>query len=153
MIKLAVSIFICQCAGLLGSLFTRSSLPGWYAHINKPVFTPPNWVFAPVWALLYALMGTAAFLVWQKGLVTEGVKKALGIFILQLVLNVLWSVVFFGARSITGGLATIVFLWLAIAWTIKQFLSISKPAAVLLIPYIAWVSFALILNASLALLN
>lgn len=153
MFKLAISIFICQCAGFIGSFFTRRSIPEWYAFINKPAFTPPNWIFAPVWASLFTLMGTAVFLVWRKGLHSPGVKTALGIFLLQLALNSLWSIVFFGGRSITGGLAVIALLWLAIAWTIKRFLAVSKPAAALLLPYIAWVSFAFILNASLAILN
>ena len=98
-------------------------------------------------------MGIAAFFVWRKGLQTPGVKRALNIFLLQLGLNSLWSIVFFGSRSIVGGLAVIVLLWLAIFWTIKEFLAISKPAAVLLIPYIAWVSFAFILNEAFFILN
>ena len=125
----------------------------WYAFINKPTFTPPNWVFAPAWISLFTLMGIAAFLVWRKGLQTPGVKRALIIFLLQLGLNSLWSIVFFGGRSIQGGLVVIVFLWLAIIWTIKSFFAISKPAAVLIIPYIAWVSFALVLNVVFLTLN
>jgi translocator protein len=153
MLKLVISILICQCAGIIGSLFTTRSISTWYAFINKPAFNPPNWVFAPVWVSLFTLMGIAAFLVWRKGMHTPGVKRALGIFILQLGLNSLWSIVFFGSRSIVGGLAVIVLLWLAIFWTIKEFLAISKPAAVLLIPYIAWVSFALVLNVAFLILN
>jgi benzodiazapine receptor len=153
MLKLVASIFICQCAGIIGSLFTTRAIPQWYAHIHKPAFTPPNWVFAPVWTMLFTLMGIAAFLVWRKGLRTTGVKHALSIFLLQLALNSLWSVVFFGGRSIIGGLAVIVFLWLAILWTMSRFFVISRPAAALLIPYIAWVSFAFILNVALVFLN
>jgi len=153
MLKLVISILICQCAGIIGSLFTIRSIPTWYAVINKPTFTPPNWVFAPVWASLFTLMGIAVFLVWRKGLHILGVKRALSIFFLQLGLNSLWSIVFFGSRSIAGGLAVVVLLWLAIFWTIKEFLVISKPAAVLLIPYIAWVSFAFILNVAFLILN
>jgi translocator protein len=153
MLKLVISILICQCAGIIGSLFTTRSIPTWYAFINKPAFNPPNWIFAPVWVSLFTLMGIAAFLVWSKGTHTLGVKRALSIFLLQLGLNSLWSIVFFGSRSIVGGLAVIVVLWLAIFWTIKEFLAISKPAAVLLIPYIVWVSFALILNVAFLILN
>ncbi|HNX82649.1 MAG TPA: tryptophan-rich sensory protein [Candidatus Omnitrophota bacterium] len=153
MLKLVISILICQCAGIIGSLFTIRSIPTWYAFINKPTFTPPNWVFAPVWTILFTLMGIAAFLIWRKGLRTPGVKYTLSIFLLQLALNSLWSIVFFGSRSIVGGLAVIVFLWLAIVWTIKRFSAISKPAAALLIPYIAWVSFAVILNVAFEILN
>jgi tryptophan-rich sensory protein len=153
MFKLVISILICQGAGIIGSFFTRRSIPEWYAYIHKPTFTPPNWVFAPVWTSLFTLMGVAAFLVWRKGQETPGVKAALGIFLLQLALNSLWSIVFFGGRSIAGGLAVIALLWAAILWTIKRFAAISKLAAALLIPYIAWVSFAFILNGALAMLN
>ena len=153
MLKLVITIVICQCAGIVGSFFTRRSISEWYAFINKPNFTPPNWIFAPVWTSLFTLMGIAAFLVWRKGLSIPGVKHALSIFLLQLALNTLWSIVFFGSRSIAGGLAVIVFLWPAILWTIKRFFAISKPAAALLIPYIAWVSFAFVLNVALLILN
>jgi translocator protein len=153
MLKLVVSILICQCAGVIGSFFTRKSVHGWYAFLNKPAFAPPNWVFAPVWISLFTLMGVSMFLVWRKGLHSPGVKSALAIFLFQLALNSLWSIVFFGSRSIVGGLAVIVLLWFAIAWTAKRFFGISKSAAALLIPYLAWVSFALFLNVSLAFIN
>jgi len=153
MIKLVISILVCHCAGIIGSFFTRRAIPEWYALINKPFFNPPNWIFAPVWAILYTMMGIAAYLVWRNGSYSSGVKAALGVFLIQLGLNSLWSVVFFGSRSIVGGLAVIILLWFAIAWTIIRFFGVSKPAAALLIPYIAWVSFALFLNVSLALIN
>jgi translocator protein len=153
MLKLAISILICQSAGIIGSFFTRRSISEWYAHINKPAFNPPSRVFAPAWMTLYTLMGIAAFLIWRKGVKTAGVRSALGVFLFQLILNSVWSVVFFGGRSILGGLVVIVFLWLAIVWTIKSFQAISKPAAALLIPYIAWVTFALVLNVAILLLN
>lgn len=153
MVKLVISILICQCAGIIGSFFTRRSIPDWYAFINKPAFNPPNWVFAPVWTSLFTIMGIAAFLVWRKGLRTPGVRGALMIFLLQLALNSLWSIAFFGNRSIAGGLVVIVVLWLAILWAIIRFFAISKPAGALLIPYIAWVSFAFVLNVALAVLN
>lgn len=153
MLKLIISILICQCAGIIGSFFTSRAIPEWYAFINKPAFNPPNWVFAPVWATLYTLMGISAFLVWRKGLGTPCVRSALMIFLLQLALNSLWSIVFFGNRSIVGGLSVIVVLWLAILWAIIRFYAISRPAAALLIPYIVWVSFALVLNVALVVLN
>ena len=153
MIKLVLSIVICQCAGIVGALFTRRSIVEWYAFINKPAFNPPNWIFAPVWTILFVLMGIALFLVWRTGLQMPGVKIALRIFLAQLFLNSLWSIVFFGLRSIWGGLAVIVVLWLAILWTIIRFFAISKAAAMLMIPYIVWVSFAVVLNIALVVLN
>jgi benzodiazapine receptor len=153
MLKLFISILVCQCAGVVGVLFTRQSIPEWYAFINKPAFNPPNWVFAPVWTILYTMMGVAVFLVWRKGLNNPEVRGALLIFILQLVLNSLWSIVFFGNQSIVGGMVVIVLLWLVILWTMIRFFTVSKFAGALLVPYIAWVSFALILNVALVVLN
>lgn len=151
--KLFFSILICQFAGIIGALFTQQAIPEWYFYIQKPLFSPPNWVFAPVWTLLYLLMGIAAYLVWRLGLSRKDVKSALAIFLLQLVLNSSWSIVFFGGRSISGGMIVIVLLWLAILWTMRSFYAVSKPACFLLIPYIIWVSFALILNLALLTLN
>jgi len=153
MIKFVISILTCQSAGIIGSFFTFPAIQEWYAFLNKPAFNPPNWVFAPVWTILYTLMGIAMFLVWTKGLHVPGVKKALSVFLFQLVLNSLWSIVFFGAHSIIGGFVIILILWSAIVWTIVQLFSVSKWAAALLIPYILWVSFAVILNCALVFLN
>jgi len=150
---LIISIIICQSVGLIGALFTRSALAQWYVTLKKPWFTPPNWLFAPVWSILYALMGMAVFLVWRKSRLIPGVKAALGVFMIQLILNMFWPIVFFGQRSIPGGFVIIVFLWLAIIWTIRAFWPISKLSAVLLLPYIAWVSFAMVLNYALFTLN
>lgn len=152
-LKLLLSIFVCQLAGVVGSVFTARAIPEWYAFINKPSFNPPNWIFGPVWITLFTIMGVSAFLVWQKGLDDKKVKRALFIFILQLVLNCLWSVVFFGFRSIGGALIVVVLLWLSILWVIVRFFAISRLAAILLIPYIAWVSFACLLNAAILFLN
>jgi benzodiazapine receptor len=151
--KLVVSIVACLAAGAIGSIFTRSAIPTWFATLEKPVFSPPNWLFAPVWTLLYILMGIAAFLVWRKGLENRQVRTALIIFLIQLILNVLWSVVFFGLESPLLGLVVILFLWVAILVTVIQFFKISRTASVLLWPYLLWVTFAAVLNSSIWLLN
>ena len=152
-IKLIVSLGVCQAAGFIGSIFTRPAISTWYAELSKPRFTPPDWVFGPVWIALYILMGIAAFLVWRKGLDNKLVRLALLCFVVQLVLNALWTPLFFGLRSPLAGLIDIVLLLSAIDLTTILFLRISKPAGVLLVPYILWVFFAMILNASIFLLN
>src|SRR3989338_453296 len=164
--KLVTSIVISEMAGVIGALFTSPSIAGWYAGIVKPALNPPAWVFRPVWTTLFALMGIAAFLIWREydGLTlseVEGlaiqrkkqIKIALGIFLGQLVLNTLWSIIFFGLHSPGGALIEIVFLWFAILATIIAFAKISKLAAWLLLPYILWVSFAMYLNYALWALN
>jgi len=151
--KLITSIIICQLAGVLGSIFTRPAIPTWYATLKKPSFTPPDGVFSPVWITLFVLMGIAAFLVWNKGLSDQRVKIALSIFVVQLILNFLWSVMFFGLRSPLVGLIEIVVLWIAILLSILYFLKVSNIAGILLIPYILWVSFAAVLNFSIWRLN
>lgn len=151
--KLVIAIGVSELAGIIGSVFTTPSIAGWYAMLAKPEFSPPNWVFAPVWITLFVLMGIAAFLVWKQGLDRKDVKIALGIFIGQLVLNTLWSIIFFSLHSPGGALVEIIFLWLAILATIAAFYKISRPAAWLLVPYILWVSFAMYLNYSIWILN
>ncbi len=151
--KLLASVVACQLAGVLGAVFTRSAIPFWYAGLKKPAFTPPNWLFAPMWISLYLLMALAAYLVWQKGLAHPGVRAALAVFSTQLLLNALWSPIFFGLRAPLAGAVVIVLLWLAIALTIVLFWKISRPAALLLLPYILWVSLATALNISIYLLN
>ena len=153
MMKLLFSVILCLAAGVIGSFFTRSSLETWYSGIKKPSFNPPPWVFAPVWTMLYILMGIAVFLIWQKGLNNEKIRIALLVFLVQLALNTLWSPAFFGMRSPLAGLIIIIMLWIAILSTIMSFYGISYLAAVLLLPYIAWVTFALILNAAIFYLN
>jgi translocator protein len=148
-----VFIVICELAGIVGSIFTTPSIPGWYAGLVKPPFNPPGWVFAPVWTILYAMMGLAAYLVYEKGPRRPEVRKALAVFAGQLVLNALWSIVFFGARQILGAAIVIILLWMMILVTIRLFSRISKTAAYLLIPYLLWVSFASVLNISLYILN
>jgi tryptophan-rich sensory protein len=151
--KLVVSIIACLAAGAIGSIFTRQAIPTWYATLEKPAFNPPNWIFMPVWTLLYILMGVAAFLVWRKGLENRQVRIALIAFLVQLVLNALWSVAFFGLESPLYGLIVIMFLWLAILFTTLQFYRISRAAGALMLPYLLWVTFAAVLNESIWLLN
>jgi benzodiazapine receptor len=151
--KLITSIVICQLAGVIGAIFTTSAISTWYATLKKPAFTPPNWVFSPVWITLFVLMGIAAFLVWNKGLSDQRVKTALSIFVAQLILNVAWSVMFFGLRSPLAGLVEIAVLWIAILLSILYFFKVSNIAGILLLPYILWVSFAAILNFSIWRLN
>ena len=152
-LKLIVSLVACQCAGLVGSIFTMKAIPTWYAALEKPSFTPPNWLFAPAWVTLYILMGVAAFIIWRKGSEQWQVRMALITFLVQLVLNALWSVVFFGFKSPLAGVVVIVILWVAILFTILKFFKLSTVAGVLLLPYILWVSFAAILNISVWMLN
>jgi len=151
--KLIISIALPLAAGFVGSAFTSSAIPVWYATITKPALNPPSWVFAPVWTVLYVLMGVAAFLVWREGLRRKDVKIALGMFTIQLLLNTLWSIIFFGLQSPGGALIEIFFLWAAILATILTFAKVSKPAAWLLLPYILWTSFAMYLNYSIWMLN
>jgi tryptophan-rich sensory protein len=152
-LKLVISIVVCQCAGLIGSAFTAPAIPTWYASLQKPVFTPPNWLFAPAWITLYLLMGIAAFLIWRVGLDNRAVRIALIIFLIQLALNSLWSVVFFGMQSPLYGIIVIIVLWLAILLTIFRFARIASIAAWLMVPYILWVSFASALNIAIWILN
>lgn len=151
--KLAVSIVVCQLAGVIGGLFTASSVDTWYSTLTKPAFNPPNWLFSPVWITLYALMGIALFLVWKRGISAEGVKSALTFFAVQLALNALWSILFFGLQMPLVAFLEIVLLWVFILITLLKFAKITKLAALLLVPYLIWVSYAAILNFFLWHLN
>jgi len=151
--KLIISLIIPQLAGGLGSYFTIGSVKDWYPTLVKPALNPPAWVFGPVWTTLFLLMGISAFLIWKKGLYRKDVRIALSIFLGQLVLNTLWSIIFFALHSPGGALFEMIFLWLAIVATIIAFSKISKPAAWLLLPYILWVSFAGYLNYAIWALN
>lgn len=145
------ALVVCQLAGVVGSAFTISQIPTWYATLHKPALNPPAWVFGPVWAGLYLLMGVALYLVWESH--SKDKKRALWLFSVQLALNAIWSPVFFGVHSIGNALAIIVLMWAAIVMTILIFKEVSKPAAALLVPYILWVSFATYLNFALWWLN
>ncbi len=152
-VTLAICILICQCAGFIGTFFTRPSIPTWYATIDKPPFTPPNWVFSPVWIMLFLLMGISLFFIWRTGLTKRSVRIALGYFAAQLLVNILWSALFFGLGSPLAGLIDITLLWILIALTIFYSFQISKAAGLLLLPYIMWVSFAAVLNFFIWRLN
>jgi benzodiazapine receptor len=152
-VQLVVSIVVCQFVGFIGSIFTMASIPTWYASLNKPFFKPPNWLFAPVWIILYTLMGVSLSLVLHKRPIDRGMRLALAAFITQLILNVLWSIAFFGLRSLIGGLVVIGILWIAISATVIAFLKISRIAGAMLVPYLLWTSFAAVLNFALLMLN
>ena len=153
-LKIALCIVICSAVGYLSSLVTRDSVLTWFPTVNKPFFNPPSWVFAPVWTMLYIAMGVAAGLVWAQ-IITQPatVKKALLFFAIQLLLNAGWSYIFFGLHNPLLALVEIVLLWLFIFETYKQFKAINKIAGYLFIPYLAWVSFATLLNGSIWWLN
>lgn len=151
-IKFIASIVIPLAAGAIGSLATMPNIPNWYAALEKPLLIPPNSVFGPVWTLLYLLIGTSLFLIWTNK--TKKSKTAAYLFFAaQMVLNTLWSLVFFGLRSPEAGIVIILLLIGAIIGTIVFFGRISKPAAYLLIPYLLWVSFATYLTIGVAVLN
>jgi tryptophan-rich sensory protein len=136
---------VCLLTGALGSLATSTSVNSWYVELSKPTWTPPSWVFGPAWTLLYIMMAVAAWLVWRKGY-TADVRFALTLFGVQLLVNGLWSYLFFGLRWPGGALVNIAVLWVAIAATAIAFARVSQPATWLMIPYLAWVSFAMTLN-------
>jgi translocator protein len=174
--KFIISVLICELAGIIGSFFTAPAIGSWYYFLSKPSFNPPNWLFAPVWTILFLLMGISFYLVWLKkwtprdsktGLVRKAwnpiseklltgswkEENVFLIFILQLVLNILWSVIFFGLKMPGVAFFEILMLWVAIIYAIVNFYRVSKPAAYLLIPYIVWVSFAAFLNFFIWRLN
>lgn len=141
------------CSARPADLLTAPQIETWYAVLEKPAFNPPSWVFGPVWTTLYTLMGIAAWLVWQAGFDRRAVKVALALFIVQFALNLAWTPAFFGLESPLLGLAVIVPLWVAIVATILGFSRIDRRAAALLVPYLAWVSFATVLNYTIWTLN
>ena len=152
-LKLVLTVLVCQTAGALGGLVTARQIPIWYAALTKPFFTPPSWLFGPVWFLLYALMGIAVFLVLRKGWHTPGVRTAVYFFAAQLFLNTLWTPLFFGLHWLLPAFIEIVLLWILIWLTYQRFFKLSRAAGFLLIPYWIWVSFASALNLAFWLLN
>ena len=151
--RLIIAVVGCELVGILGGLFTAPAIKAWYAYLIKPSFSPPNWLFGPVWTALYFLMGVAVYLIWIRSGNKKKIETALNFFIAQLVFNFLWSLLFFGLHSPLLAFIDIIILWQLIAITIIKFYQLSKPAAYLLVPYLAWVSFAAILNAAIVLLN
>lgn len=151
--RLVISLAFAYIAAAIGSVFTMPAIAAWYATINKPFFNPPNWIFAPVWTLLFTLMGIALFLIWKDGIKENPRKTAFWVFLAHLVVNILWSYVFFGLRNFSGGFLVIIVLWLMILYLTIKFWSIKKSAGILLLPYLFWVSFASILNYAIWMLN
>ena len=154
--RILIVVVTCLAIGYFSGMATQSSIKTWFPTLIKPSFNPPNWVFAPVWSMLYIMMGIAAGLVWNRMEASkdkELVKKSLVFFAIQLGLNALWSVLFFGLRNPMLALIEIVLLWLMIYETYIKFGKIDKIAGYLFLPYLAWVSFASILNASIWWLN
>ncbi len=152
-LKIIIAVVVCFGIGSLSGIATSNGLSEWYATIRKPSFNPPNWLFAPVWTVLYTMMGVAAALVWHKGLETQGVKVALIVFAIQLILNALWSILFFGMQNPALAFFEILVLWFSILVCIFSFMKVHKTAGYLLIPYILWVSFAAFLNFTIWQLN
>jgi translocator protein len=152
-IKLMVGILASFAAGGIGTLFTFKAIPTWYPTLKKPPYTPPNQAFGPVWTTLYILMGVSVYFVWQNGLDSNGALLAFVLFWIQLVLNAVWSFIFFGLKSKGGGVIAIIVLWLLILATIIASFRVSSWAGPLLIPYIVWVSIATYLNVGIWMLN
>lgn len=151
--KFLITILGTLTFGSLSGLLTADAIGTWYVGIQKPSFNPPNWIFGPVWTLLYILMGIAAGLVWNSAAGTAAKRRALSIYVIQLVLNFGWSLIFFGLRSPGWALVEIIVLWSSIVWCMRSFAPIHRTAMWLLIPYLLWVSFATVLNGAIVALN
>lgn len=151
-VSLVGFVFVCFAAAAIGGSLTASSVGGWYQTLAKPALTPPDWVFGPVWTTLYLMMAVAAWLVWRRG-GWQSQRGPLVLFFIHLAINVAWSGVFFGLQSPGAGFAVIVLLWLAIVATAATFWRHSRAAALLLVPYLTWVSFASYLNLAIWRLN
>lgn len=151
-LKFLISIALPFFAGGLGSFFTAPAIPNWYESLNKPAFTPPGWLFGPAWTILYILMGISFYIVWSKPN-SEGYKPALILFLFQLILNAGWSIIFFGLKQPLYAFVEITVLWIAILATLIKFYNIDKTAGLLLLPYLAWTSFAALLNLFILKLN
>ena len=146
---LIIFIILCQTAGILGAIFTVKAIPTWYKNLKKPSFNPPNWLFGPVWTLLYLLMGVSGYLLWQNNHSSTGII----LFFTQLALNAVWTPLFFGAKKLGLAFFEITLMWLAIIMTIIFAWNIYPLASILLIPYLFWVTFASVLNFSIWQLN
>ena len=148
-----ICIAICILVEIFAGLITTPSVNTWYKTLIKPDFTPPNWLFAPVWSLLYLMMGFAWGHINAIASDSRIIKKANTLFVIQLIFNALWSLIYFGAHNVSYALLDIIFLWLSLSFTVYQFFKISKLSGWLLVPYILWTSYATILNASIWYLN
>ncbi len=146
---LLISILIAEVAGVVGSVYTAASIPTWYAGLEKPWWTPPSWIFGPAWMLLYVLMGIAAFLVWEVRHKKKEAEGALLLYGVHLFFNALWSLIFFGLQNIGLALVEIFLLWLLIIYTMVFFFRVNRAAGWVFVPYLIWVSFAMVLNYSL----
>lgn len=153
LLRIILAVSIPELTGVVSASFTIAAIPSWYKGLNKPIFSPPNWIFGPVWTILYLMMGIASYLIWKEGIKKQKIKHALTFYAIQLFLNFVWSWLFFGLHSPILAFIEIVLLWFFIFLTILKFYQISKPAAYLLIPYLLWVSFASVLNLAIVILN
>jgi len=151
--RLIISLALPQLAGIVGSLFTTSAIPTWYATLQRPNFSPPNWLFGPVWVLLYVLMGISVYLIWQKIEENKKAKGALWLFWIHLFFNAIWSIIFFGLHNPGLAFINIIVIWLLIIVLMIKFWPINKWSTYLLIPYLFWVSFASALNYFIWYLN
>ena len=152
LVGLAIWLGLCFGAAYLGSAFTTPSIPTWYASLIKPSWTPPSWVFGPVWSLLYVTMALSAWLVWRRGGLTSAAIP-ITLFLVQLALNGAWSILFFRLRMPDVAFAEIIVLWGAILATLVTFWWSVPAAGWLMVPYLAWVTFAAVLNYSIWQLN
>ena len=152
-VKCVLSILLPLIVGGVSGFFTAGSIEGWYITLNKPWFNPPNWIFGPVWTLLYLMMGIAFFLIWKSDAPADAKKTAITVYLVQLALNFAWSLIFFYMEQPGWALVDILLMWAAIFCTIITFGKISSAAAWLLVPYISWVSFATVLNFAIWKLN
>ncbi|ALI35331.1 TspO/MBR family protein [Candidatus Nitrosocosmicus oleophilus] len=152
-LRFIISIIICQSAGIFGSLFTFEAVPDWYITLEKPFFAPPNWIFGPVWIILYYLMGVSLYIVWKDELKSKTRNVFFVVFAIQLILNALWSLLFFGLKSPLLGLIDILILDVMLVVTIFYAKRVSKYAAMLLIPYMVWIIIASVLNYAIMVLN
>jgi len=154
--KIVIAIALCEAVGGIGAILTGPvGADAWYQGLNRSVLNPPNWVFSVVWTLLFALMGVAAYLIWEKKShdKTRSADAALEVLVMQMVLNILWSILFFVLHDPIAALCEMFALWLAIAWLVCRASLVSRLAGWLLLPYLLWVSFAIYLNYSIVLLN
>ncbi len=151
--RLIISIAICQSAGVLGALFTTPSITTWYNFLNQPALRPPNWLFGPVWTILYTLMGISLYWIWSKNTKKKEIGGALQLFTVQLIFNVTWSMIFFSLHDLSLSLLNIAALWILIIVVIIKFYRIDKKAGLILLPYLVWVSFASYLNYAIWFLN